>query len=112
MKFMLLPEQGVQGPALHAHRTGNVTEFNEPSESNFGNITIIDIHGELRFFDLAEGTTYRPKTLNDLTEPGDLYEAVKDHFVTVVIMGDPKLATAKAKVIVVHPEIPVDWPTS
>ena len=109
LRFMLLPEQGVQGPALHAHRTGNVTEFNEPSESNFGNITIIDIHGELRFFDLAEGTTYRPKELNDL-DPENLKDRVLSKFVTVVIMGDPKLATAKAKVIVVHPRVPEGWP--
>ena len=108
LKLLLLPVPGL--PPLHAHRTGNVTEFNPlPSgeNGNFGNITIEDVHGVSHVFNLADDTSYRPKELGEVPEPGE----VIDHFVTVVIKGDPKLETAKAKAIVVHPRIPEGWPT-
>lgn len=108
LKFMLLPVPGLE--PLHAHRTGNVTEFNEPSGSNSGNITIEDVHGVSHTFDLADDMSYRPKELNGLTGL-PLQESVVGHFVTVVIKGDPKLETAKAKAIVVHHRIPEGWPT-
>ena len=104
LKFMLLPELGVQGPALHAHRTGLVSKF---SYNGGGNITIIDIHGVSHTFDLAADMSYRPKELGEVPEP----EEVIGHFVTVVIKGDPKLVTAEAKAIVVHHRIPEGWPT-
>lgn len=102
LKLLLLPEQGL--PPLHAHRTGNVTAFNPGAG---GNITIEDVHGVSHVFNLADDTSYRPKDLGEVPEP----EEVIGHFVTVVIKGDPKLATAKAKAIVVHPRIPEGWPT-
>lgn len=102
LKLLLLPVPGL--PPLHAHRTGNVTAFNPlPSEDNdnFGNITIEDVHGVSHTFDLAADTTYRPREFSELTET-ELHDEVIGHFVTVVIKGDPKLKTAKAKAIVVH----------
>jgi len=109
LKLMLLPVPGL--PPLHAHRTGNVTDF---TPGTGGNITIEDVHGESHTFDLADDVSYRPKTLNDLTDLNELDELkleVIGSFVTVVIKGDPKLETAKAKAIVVHPRIPEGWPT-
>ena len=107
VRLMLLPEPGL--PALHAHRTGNVTDFTPGAD---GNITIIDIHGELRLFDLADGTSYRLKGLGEVSDPP---EGLTGSFVTVVIMGDPKVEPgdrAIAKVIVVHPGgVPEGWPT-
>ena len=102
LKLMLLPVPGL--PPIHAHRTGNVTDFTGAD----GNITIEDVHGVSHTFVVDGNTTYRTKELGEVPEPpGDLIGS----FVTVVIKGNPKLASAKAKVIVVHPEIPVDWPT-
>ena len=101
LKLLLLPVPGVPGlPPLHAHRTGNVTEFNLPSGSNSGNITIEDVHGVTHTFDLAADTTYRPREFSELTET-DLYNAVIGHFVTVVTTGDPKLEPV-AKAVVIH----------
>jgi len=105
LKLLLLPVPGL--PPLHAHRTGNVTDFTPGAG---GNITIVDIHGELHTFDLAGNATYHPAEFSDLT--GDALDiAITGSFVTVVIKGDPKLETAKAKAIVVHPRIPEGWPT-
>ncbi len=102
LKFMLLPVPGLE--PLHAHRTGNVTEFTPGAG---GNITIEDVHGVSHTFDLADDMSYRPKELGEVPALGD----VKGHFVTVVIKGDPKLETAEAKAIVVHHRIPEGWPT-
>ena len=108
LKLLLLPVPGVPGlPPLHAHRTGNVTEFTPGAG---GNITIEDVHGVTHTFDLADDMSYRPKELSGLTGIA-LYDEVIGHFVTVVIKGDPKLETAKAKAIVVHHRIPEGWPT-
>ena len=102
VQLMLLPEQGEQGvqglPPLHAHRTGNVTDFTPGAG---GNITIEDVDGVSHTFDVDGNTTYRPKVLGEVPATGD----VKGHFVTVVTTGDPKLepeAKAIAKAIVVH----------
>jgi hypothetical protein len=101
LKFMLLPVPGL--PPLHAHRTGNVTEFNLPGEQNgnSGNITIEDVHGVSHTFDLAVDTRYRPQEISELIG-SDLYNAVIGHFVTVVLKGNPKLEPTVAKAIVVH----------
>lgn len=107
LKFMLLPEQGVPGlPPLHAHRTGNVTAVNPPSEDtgNIGNVTIEDVHGVSHTFVIDEATTCRMgRTTILLTD-------LVGRFVTVVTLRDPKLEPA-AKAIVVHHRIPEGWPT-
>ncbi len=98
LKLLLLPEQGL--PPLHAHRTGNVTDFTGAD----GNITIEDVHGVSHTFVVDGNTTYRTKELDGLTGTA-LHGAVIDQFVTVVTTGDPKLepeAKAIAKAIVVH----------
>jgi hypothetical protein len=105
LKFMLLPVPGLE--PLHAHRTGNVTEFTPGAG---GNITIEDVHGVSHTFDLADDMSYRPREFSGLTGT-ELHDAVIGQFVTVVIKGDPKLETAKAKAIVVHHRIPEGWPT-
>ena len=106
LKLLLLPVPGL--PPLHAHRTGNVTDFTPGAG---GNITIVDIDGVPHTFDLADDTRYHPEQFSELEDPEELDSAVTGSFVTVVIKGDPKLATAKAKAIVVHPRIPEGWPT-
>jgi hypothetical protein len=107
VRLMLLPGLGEQGlPLLHAHRTGNATDFNPWIKENgkLGNITIVDRDNIPHTFVVDGNTTYRPKEFSDLT--GDaLDSAVTGSFVTVVTIGDPKLepgAKAIAKAIVVH----------
>ena len=95
LKLMLLPVPGL--PPLHAHRTGNVTEFNPWIEDNdnLGNITIEDVDGVSHTFDVDGNTTFRPRgtTSSQIT--------IGSSFVTVVTIGDPKLEPV-AKAIVVH----------
>ncbi|TET17837.1 MAG: hypothetical protein E3J81_01310 [Dehalococcoidia bacterium] len=104
LKLMLLPVPGL--PPLHAHRTGNVTVFNPPSEdnANLGNITIVDRDNIPHTFVVDGNTTYRPKEFDELaeTEPENLHGAVIDQFVTVVTTGDPKVEQPVAKAIVIH----------
>ncbi len=96
LKLLLLPVPGL--PLLHAHRTGNVTDFTPGAG---GNITIEDVDGVSHTFDVDGNTTYRPKEFSDLT--GDaLDSAVTGSFVTVVTTGDPKVEQPVAKAIVVH----------
>ena len=102
LKLLLLPVPGL--PPLHAHRTGNVTDFNPGAG---GNITIVDRDNIPHTFYLDDDTSYRPKELGEVPDPGD----VLDHFVTVVITGDPKVEQPVAKAIVVHHRIPEGWPT-
>ena len=93
LKFMLLPVPGL--PPLHAHRTGNVTEFNPGA---VGNITIEDIHGVSHTFDLDADTKFRPRGTTSA-------QITIGNFVTVVTTGDPKLEPGEksiAKAIVVH----------
>jgi hypothetical protein len=100
LKFMLLPVPGL--PPLHAHRTGNVTEFNPwiADNGNLGNITIEDVHGATHTFLIDEETTYRPVPEEEIASEIEL-----GSFVTVVTTGDPKLEPGEkaiAKAIVVH----------
>jgi hypothetical protein len=93
LKFMLLPVPGL--PPLHAHHTGNVTEFNPGAG---GNITIEDIHGVSHTFDLDADTKFRPRGTTSA-------QITIGNFVTVVTTGDPKLEPGEkaiAKAIVVH----------
>ncbi len=110
LKLLLLPVPGL--PPLHAHRTANVTEYNPwiEARATLGNITIEDVHGMIHTFAVDAETTYRPKELNGLPE-SQLGDAVVGHFVTVVVMGDPKVDSPVAKAVVVHRRMPEGWPT-
>jgi hypothetical protein len=105
LKFMVLPIPASQ--PMHAHHTGNVTVFNEPSGGINGNITITDVHGEPHQFTVGNSsvTVYHPKgTEADDINPGS--------FVTVVVDPKTKLDNMPlAKAIVFHANIPEGWPT-
>jgi len=105
LRFMVLPVPGTQ--PMHAHRVGNVTEFNKPSSTSNGNITIIDVHGVSHLFTVGNSsvTVYHPKgTEADHINPGS--------FVTVVVAPKTKLDEMPlAKAIVLHANIPEGWPT-
>ncbi|UCC61211.1 MAG: hypothetical protein JSV02_05170 [Dehalococcoidia bacterium] len=96
LKFMLMPQPGTPP---HAHRTGNVTEFNLPDpdiEGSIGNITIVDLKGFSHFFVVDGNTTYRP------SPPEMTVEQIQiGSFVTVVTIGNPK-HDPPAKAIVLH----------
>ena len=105
VKLMALPVPGMA--PMHAHRVGNVTEFNKPSSTSNGNITIIDVHGVSHLFTVGNSsvTVYHPKgTEADDINPGS--------FVTVVVAPKTKLDEMPlAKAIVLHANIPEGWPT-
>ena len=102
LRLMVLPRPGTP---QHAHRTGNVTEFNPPAPGvpdAIGNITIVDVQGVSHTFVVDGNTTYRPyppETTAEQIEWGS--------FVTVVTTGDPKLEPP-AKAIVLHIGKPED----
>ncbi len=105
IKFMLLPIPGTQ--PMHAHRTGNVTEFNKPASGNswIGNITIIDVHGVSHLFKVGNETIYRPAAI-------DSDNITVGSFVTVVTTGNQKSVEwtdlPVAKAIVLHANLPED----
>ena len=110
IKFMAL-----QRPATpqHAHRTGIVTEFNKPSDTSNGNITIIDVHGGNHTFTIvANITVYHPTGIgegNITADPTPPYNS--GSFVTVVTTGNPKVELIRpAKAIVLHASMPEVWP--
>lgn len=111
LKLLVLPVLGTQ--PLHAHRTGLVYEFNEPSDTSTGNITIVDVHGVRHTFTVGNSTVtlYCPKG----TEAGNITAdstLQNSSFVTVVTTGNPKAETPLvAKAIVLHPRRPEAWPT-
>lgn len=105
----------LQRPATpqHAHRTGVVTEFNKPSGTSNGNITIIDVHGGNHTFTIvANITVYHPTGIwegNITADPTPPYDS--GSFVTVVTTGDPKVELVRpAKAIVLHASMPEVWP--
>lgn len=99
LKLMVLPEPE-PGPPLHAHRTGNVTEFNIPDGDGIGNITIIDVHGVSHLFEVGNNTEYQTEYHPEGTTPSQIET---ESFVTIVTKGNPKLfLIAKAKAIVLH----------
>jgi hypothetical protein len=96
LKLMALPIPGTQ--PMHAHRAGNVTEFNEPASGNSwtGNITITDVHGATHQFSVGNDTLYRPMGI----VPGNI---TVGSFVTVVTTGEQKSdILPMAKAIVLH----------
>lgn len=96
LKLMVLPVPGT--PPMHAHRVGNVTEFNEPSSGNswMGNVTIMDVHSATHTFRVGNDTIYRPQGIG----PGNI---TVGSFVTVVITGMQKSVDLPvAKAIVLH----------
>ena len=96
LKLMALPVPGTQ--PMHAHRAGNVTEFNEPASGNSwtGNITIMDVHSATHTFSVGNDTVYRPMDIG----PGNI---TVGSFVTVVTTGEQKAeALPVAKAIVLH----------
>jgi hypothetical protein len=98
LKLMALPVPGTE--PMHAHRTGNVTEFNEPDSGNgwLGNITIVDVHSATHTFGVGNETVYRPKA-KDLGA-GNI---TIGSFVTAVITGKEKSEDLPvAKAIVLH----------
>ena len=98
LQFMVLPAPGTE--PMHAHRTGNVTEFHEPDAGNgwLGNITIIDVHSATHTFGVGNETVYRPKA-KDLGA-GNI---TIGSFVTAVITGKEKSEDLPvAKAIVLH----------
>jgi hypothetical protein len=83
---------------MHAHRTGNVTEFNEPDSGNgwLGNITIVDVHSATHTFGVGNYTVYRPQGI----WAGNI---TVGSFVTAVITGKQKSVDLPvAKAIVLH----------
>jgi len=98
LQFMVLPAPGTE--PMHAHRVGNVTEFNKPDAGNgwLGNITIIDVHSATHTFGVGNETVYRPKA-KDL----GIGNITIGSFVTVVITGKEKSQELPvAKAIVLH----------
>jgi len=96
LKLMALPVPGTE--PMHAHRTGNVTEFNEPASGNgwLGNITIIDVHSATHTFTVGNDTVYRPRGI----WAGNI---TVGSFVTAVITGKQKSVDLPvAKAIVLH----------
>ena len=96
LQFMALPVPGTE--PMHAHRTGNVTEFNEPDSENgwLGNITIIDVHSATHTFGVGNETVYRPRGI----WAGNI---TVGSFVTAVITGKQKSEDLPvAKAIVLH----------
>ena len=96
LKLMALPVPGTE--PMHAHRTGNVTEFNEPASENgwLGNITIIDVHSATHTFGVGNYTVYRPQGI----WAGNI---TIGSFVTAVITGKEKSEDLPvAKAIVLH----------
>jgi len=113
LKLLVLPVPGT--PPRHAHRTGLVIEFNKPSESSNGNITIIDVHGGNHTFVVGNSTitVYHPEGIgagNITADPVPPYSGAS--FVTVVTTGDPKIIEPPpvAKAIVLHASRPEEWP--
>lgn len=110
LKLLALPVPGTQ--PLHAHRTGLVYEFNKPSDSSTGNITIVDVHGVHHTFTVGNSTVtlYRPIG----TEAGNITADItlqNSSLVTVVTTGNPKAEPPLlAKAIVLHPGRPEGWP--
>ncbi len=110
LKFMVLPMPGTQ--PLHAHRTGLVYEFNAPSGSSTGNITIVDVHGVYHTFTVGNSTVtiYRPTGTGagNITADNTLKNA---SFVTVVTTGNPEIQPPPpAEAIVLHASRPENWP--
>jgi hypothetical protein len=98
LQFMVLPAPGTE--PMHAHRVGNVTEFNKPAPENgwLGNITIIDVHSATHTFGVGNETVYRPKA-KDL----GIGNITIGSFVTAVITGKEKTEVLPvAKAIVLH----------
>jgi hypothetical protein len=110
LKFMVLPMPGTQ--PLWAHQTGMVYEFNAPSGSSTGNITIVDVHGVYHTFSVGNDTIYRPMG----TEAGNITGNItleNASFVTVVTTGNPDVQPPPlAKAIVLHASEPENWPKS
>jgi hypothetical protein len=105
IKFMVLQ---IPATPLHAHRTGLVSEFNQPENSSSGNITIVDVNGVSHMFTVGNETIYRPAG----TEAGNItadQTLQTSSFITVVTIGDPKL-NPEAKAIVLHANRPAVWP--
>jgi len=96
LKLMALPVPGMA--PMHAHRTGNVTQFNKPISGNswIGNITILDVQGATHTFSVGNDTVYRPMGIG----PGNI---TAGNFVTVVTTGNQKSVNLPvAKAIVLH----------
>ena len=96
LKLMALPVPGMA--PMHAHRTGNVTQFNEPTSGNswLGNITILDVQGATHTFTVGNDTVYRPMGIG----PGNI---TAGSFVTAVTTGNQKSVDLPvAKAIVLH----------
>lgn len=110
LKFMVLPTPGTQ--PLHAHQTGLVYEFNAPSGSSTGNITIVDVHGVHHTFAVGNSsvTVYRPMGIGSGNITADKTLG-NSSFVTVVTTGNPEVQPPPvAKAIVLHASQPEDWP--
>jgi hypothetical protein len=96
LKLMALPVPGMS--PMHAHRVGNVTEFNKPDSGNswMGNITILDLQGTTHTFTVGNDTAYRPLGIG----PSNI---TAGSFVTVVTIGNQKsIDLPIAKAIVLH----------
>jgi len=96
LKLMALPVPGTS--PMHAHRTGNVTQFNKPISGNswIGNITILDVQGATHTFTVGNDTVYRPMGIG----PGNI---TAGSFVTAVTTGNQKSVNLPvAKAIVLH----------